>query len=124
MELLILLDTLYLELPELALHSHTHNLIFSSYGTQTHSVWRKLGIPGPRPLPFLGNAHEIKRLGMAEAFRQWGERYGPVVGVFFMRRPMLVINDVNMLKQILITDFHNFTNRGVGAKSALNMCVC
>ncbi|RUS79292.1 hypothetical protein EGW08_012947, partial [Elysia chlorotica] len=75
------------------------------YGTQTHSVWKDLGIPGPPPLPFLGNAHEIKRLGMPEAFREWGRSYGPVVGVYFMRRPMLVVSDVNMLKQILITDF-------------------
>ncbi|GFR77108.1 thromboxane A synthase [Elysia marginata] len=52
---------------------------------------------------------------MAEAFRQWVDQYGPVVGVYFMRRPMLVVSDVNMLKQILVTDFHNFTNRGVWA---------
>ncbi|GFO02446.1 cytochrome p450 [Plakobranchus ocellatus] len=82
------------------------------YGTQSHSTWKQLGIPGPAPLPYLGNAHEIKRLGMAEAFRLWREQYGPVVGVYFMRRPMLLISDINMLKHILVSDFHNFTNRG------------
>lgn len=31
-------------------------------------------------------------------------------GVFILQRPVLVIKNVELIKQIMITDFNNFTN--------------
>lgn len=32
--------------------------------------------PGPRPLPFLGNIHQVPLTHPERAFAQWGTRYG------------------------------------------------
>lgn len=42
---------------------------------------------------------------------EWRKLYGNVYGFFSGKRPTLVVTDLDMVKQILIKDFHKFSNR-------------
>lgn len=37
-----------------------------SYATSTHGLFKKLGIPGPKPLPFVGTIHFYRRVSYVE----------------------------------------------------------
>ncbi|CAK7303344.1 Cytochrome P450 3A12 [Vulpes lagopus] len=92
------------------------------YGTYTHGVFKKLGIPGPTPLPFVGTA-----LGYRKGFSVFDEncfrKYGRMWGFYDGRQPVLAITDPDMIKTVLVKECYSvFTNRRVGfMKSAISL---
>ncbi|XP_038445672.1 cytochrome P450 3A12-like [Canis lupus familiaris] len=84
------------------------------YGTYTHGIFRKLGIPGPTPLPFVGTA-----LGYRNGFYVFDmkcfSKYGRMWGFYDGRQPVLAITDPDMIKTVLVKECYSvFTNRRVG----------
>uniref|UniRef100_A0A2K5IT86 Cytochrome P450 family 3 subfamily A member 43 n=1 Tax=Colobus angolensis palliatus TaxID=336983 RepID=A0A2K5IT86_COLAP len=47
------------------------------YGTHSHKLFKKLGIPGPTPLPFLGTVLFYLR-GLWKFDRECNEKYGEI----------------------------------------------
>ncbi|XP_047693759.1 cytochrome P450 3A12 [Prionailurus viverrinus] len=81
------------------------------YGTHNHGLFKKLGIPGPKPLPFLGTA-----LGYRQGFCEFDEKcfrtYGRMWGFYDGRQPVLAITDPDMIKTVLVKECYSvFTNR-------------
>ncbi|XP_077553334.1 cytochrome P450 3A18-like [Haemaphysalis longicornis] len=76
------------------------------------SLFERLGIPGPTPSFIHGNIYEIKKKGAARAFSDWIEQYGNIVGFFNGAVPFLLVKDMELLKKVLIEDFHAFQDRG------------
>lgn len=81
------------------------------YGTATHGFFKKLGIPGPKPLPFFGTV-----LGYRKGFLDFDQKcfntYGNVWGFYDGRQPVLAITDPDMIKAILVKECYSvFTNR-------------
>ncbi|XP_072609182.1 cytochrome P450 3A12 isoform X4 [Vulpes vulpes] len=81
------------------------------YGTYTHGIFRKLGIPGPTPLPFVGTA-----LGYRDGFyvfdKKCFRKYGRMWGFYDGRQPVLAITDPDMIKTVLVKECYSvFTNR-------------
>ena len=91
------------------------------YGIQTHKFWKKLGVRGPPPVPFFGNIPELfdPAVGFRAAAKRWQGMYGRVFGIFFFRKPVLVITDPEVIKQILIKDFNVFVDRFVVGEGKL-----
>ncbi|XP_041470978.1 cytochrome P450 3A6-like [Lytechinus variegatus] len=85
-------------------------VIFFIYDFWTHTYFKRLGIPGPPPKPIFGNAMDFGR-PIFEVLGEYSEKYGPVVGIYMFRRPVLVISDLDMLRNIMVKDFHNFYNK-------------
>ncbi|GBM55882.1 Thromboxane-A synthase [Araneus ventricosus] len=44
---------------------------------------------------------------------EWFQKYGKIVGFYLGTRPCVLIKDVDLLKRIQVTDFHNFMNRPI-----------
>ncbi|KAK3726218.1 hypothetical protein RRG08_018661 [Elysia crispata] len=88
-------------------------VLFYLYGIQTHKFWKNLGVRGPPPVPFFGNIPELfdPAVGFRAAAKRWQGIYGRVFGVFFFRKPVLVVTDPEVIKQILIKDFNVFVDR-------------
>ena len=75
--------------------------------------------PGPRPLPFIGNAHQLPAEYQQDAFTEWGSKFGPytsfslyairdtdawtgeLVYARFFRTPVLVLNHAHTARALL-----------------------
>lgn len=80
------------------------------YSIYPFGLLKELGVPHPRPMPFLGNMFWFRK-GFLEGLESLVEKYGKVCGYYFGRRMNLVVADPDMLKHILVKDFNNFVNR-------------
>ncbi|XP_055011952.1 thromboxane-A synthase-like isoform X1 [Boleophthalmus pectinirostris] len=80
------------------------------YSVYPFSVLSECGIKHPKPLPFLGNIF-LFREGFFNALTDLIKTHGRVCGYYMGRRPVVVIADPDMLKEVLVRDFSNFPNR-------------
>ncbi|GAB1290357.1 Cytochrome P450 3A13 [Apodemus speciosus] len=80
------------------------------YGTYTHGNFKNLGIPGPKPLPFLGNILAYSN-GFWEFDRECYQKYGKIWGFYEGRQPILAIMDPDIIKTVLVKEcYSTFTN--------------
>ncbi|XP_006266026.2 cytochrome P450 3A24-like [Alligator mississippiensis] len=88
-------------------------MLFLLYGIWPYGCFKKLGIPGPRPLPFIGTFLEYRH-GLIEFDQKCFEKYGKIWGIFDGRQPVLAILDPIIIKTILVKECYTlFTNRRV-----------
>ncbi|XP_021018890.1 cytochrome P450 3A13 [Mus caroli] len=81
------------------------------YGTHSHGIFKKLGIPGPKPLPFLGTILAYQK-GFWECDIQCHKKYGKIWGLYDGRQPVLAITDPDIIKTVLVKEcYSTFTNR-------------
>lgn len=86
-------------------------------GTYRFSVLKRLGIPGPKPWPFLGNVLELKTYGGLHAMLfENMKRYEKIYSVCLGRVPTIVVAEPEALKKILVKEFWSFRNRSVSMK--------
>ncbi|XP_077486655.1 cytochrome P450 3A6-like [Amblyomma americanum] len=77
------------------------------------NFFKKCGIPGPPPNIIFGNIMEMYRKSPTKAYREWINQYGDVVGYFNGYRPVILVADLDLLRQIQVKDFHDFTDRAL-----------
>ncbi|KAM6925183.1 cytochrome P450 3A27-like isoform 2-T2 [Xenentodon cancila] len=81
------------------------------YGYAPYGFFKKIGIPGPKPLPFIGTFLEYKQ-GIHNFDTKCYEKYGKVWGIYDGRYPLLAVMDTAMIKTILVKECYSiFTNR-------------
>nr|AAA31430.1 cytochrome P450 3c protein [Oryctolagus cuniculus] len=82
------------------------------YGTSTHGLFKKMGIPGPTPLPFIGTILEYRKVINWDFDIECRKKYGKMWGLFDGRQPLMVITDPDMIKTVLVKECYSvFTNR-------------
>ncbi|KAI8126815.1 putative cytochrome P450 28d1 [Lucilia cuprina] len=77
------------------------------------NYWKKRGIKGPTPKPFVGNFPSVftQKRHLAEDIKEIYESYRKTdnfVGVFNCRSPQLLITNAELVRRILATDFKHF----------------
>ncbi|XP_055454600.1 cytochrome P450 3A9-like [Psammomys obesus] len=91
----------------------TSLVLLNLYGTHTHGNFKKWGISGPKPLPFVGNVLAYRN-GFWEFDRQCHKKYGKIWGFYEGRQPVLAIMDPDIIKTVLVKEcYSTFTNRRV-----------
>lgn len=80
------------------------------YSTSAFSRLEKLGIRHPKPSPFVGNLMFFRQ-GFWESQLELRKRFGPLCGYYLGRRMYVVISEPSMIKQVLVENFSNFSNR-------------
>ena len=75
------------------------------------TVLNKHRIKGPFQIPFLGNIDTFTKKA-AEKIKRKFEKFGPIYGYVFGGIPHLFVSDEELIRKILIKDFHLFKNRG------------
>ncbi|XP_024061005.2 cytochrome P450 3A9-like isoform X1 [Terrapene carolina triunguis] len=81
------------------------------YGIWPYGIFKKLGIPGPTPLPFFGTTLEYRN-GMVDFDKICFQKYGKIWGLYDGRQPVLAILDSTLIKTVLVKEcYTTFTNR-------------
>jgi len=85
--------------------------------TRNFKFWQKLGIPYVKPTPFVGNLTDcaLLKTTIGEQLQKIYDAHSdkPYVGIFSFDKPCLFIRDLELVKNILVKDFHNFIDRTV-----------
>ncbi|KAG5339509.1 CP6K1 protein, partial [Acromyrmex charruanus] len=85
------------------------------YMTRNFKYWKKRGVLEITPIPFMGNFMECLFLKKAplyflkELYDQAKDE--PYVGFYILDKPILLLRDREIIKNILIKDFHIFYDR-------------
>ncbi|XP_062866777.1 cytochrome P450 3A40-like [Trichomycterus rosablanca] len=81
------------------------------YGYWPYGLFRQLGIPGPKPLPFVGTLLEYKK-AIHEFDMECFQKYGKTWGIYDGRSPVLCTVDSTIIKSVLVKEFYTyFTNK-------------
>ncbi|XP_007939353.1 cytochrome P450 3A8-like [Orycteropus afer afer] len=89
----------------------TSLLLLYIYGTYSHNVLKKLGIPGPKPLPFVGTVLAYRK-GMWDFDMKSSKKYGKLWGFYDGHQPVIAITDPGMIKTVMVKECYSiFTNR-------------
>uniref|UniRef100_A0A8C5G4X6 unspecific monooxygenase n=1 Tax=Gouania willdenowi TaxID=441366 RepID=A0A8C5G4X6_GOUWI len=81
------------------------------YAYWTYGTFKKMGIPGPKPVPLFGNMLAYRQ-GFLNFDQDNFRKYGKTWGIFDGRQPVLCITDPTMIKAVLVKECYSFfTNR-------------
>ncbi|KAI4884178.1 hypothetical protein NFI96_027842 [Prochilodus magdalenae] len=85
--------------------------LFILYGYWPHGFFEKIGVSGPKPLPFIGTMLEYKK-GPQYFDLECFKKYGRIWGIYDARQPVLCVMDKDILKVVLVKECYTlFTNR-------------
>ncbi|KAM9350433.1 cytochrome P450 3A40-like [Symphorus nematophorus] len=85
--------------------------LIAVYGYAPYGFFKKIGVRGPKPLPFIGTFLAYRK-GVHNFDTECYQKYGKIWGLYDGRQPVLSIMDTTMIKTILVKEcYSNFTNR-------------
>lgn len=88
------------------------------YVKNAFSYWKRRGVPYIHPSFPFGNLGDIflQKTSFSEGIRKIHESFnGPVVGIYSLFRPALLLRDPKIIREILIKEFPSFHHRGIQA---------
>lgn len=77
-----------------------------------HGLFKRLGVPGPKPDLLWGNWKQLKKDRIL-VMQQWIQRYGKVFGIYLGDKPFMVITDVDIIKECFIKSARVFQDRSM-----------
>ncbi|CAG2117140.1 unnamed protein product, partial [Medioppia subpectinata] len=80
------------------------------YLSRNFNYWSSRGIKGPKPIILLGNVWELFFRTFQEVEDNRLEKYGKIYGAYMGSKPQLVVAEPELVKNIMIKDFHLFVN--------------
>jgi hypothetical protein len=92
-------------------------IVLYLYFTRNFKFWQKLGIPYAKPTPFVGNLKDcaFQKVNLSKNLQQIHEEHSdkPYVGIFSFDKPVLLIRELELVKNILVKDSQKFIDRVV-----------
>lgn len=96
--------------------------VFYYWTKKKYSYWSDKGIPGPTPYPIVGNFGSVMfvkdsaQLYVKKVHLKYkGEKF---VGMYRGFQPVILVRDPELIKQVLVKDFHIFQDRGISSSSS------
>ncbi|XP_034479772.1 probable cytochrome P450 6w1 [Drosophila innubila] len=94
-------------------------LVFYVWQRRTYSYWQRHGIKSIKPVPILGNLRTFLT-GKVPFFEQIsllhntpGYEKEPLIGVYLLRGPGVIVRDLELIKTVMIKKFNYFVNRAL-----------
>ena len=75
------------------------------------SHWSSKGINGPPPTIIFGNLAPLLKQPWVTAYEKWVKAYGRVFGIYEKSKPILVVADAELVKEIIVKKFDQFLDR-------------
>ncbi|KAJ8272078.1 hypothetical protein COCON_G00109370 [Conger conger] len=70
--------------------------------------------PGPQPIPIFGNLLQLNLGKLVRDLKKLSERYGKVYSIYLGRKPAVVLNGLQAMKEALVTQSVEFAGRPKG----------
>ncbi|CAG2177208.1 unnamed protein product, partial [Oppiella nova] len=86
------------------------------YLTRNFNFWSQNGVKGPSPIPMFGNILSYFITPRPHLAMQWQKLYGKIYGIYNGNRPVLIVAEPELIKQICVKDFHIFTDRNTNRR--------
>ncbi|KAH9929349.1 cytochrome P450 [Fomitopsis serialis] len=67
--------------------------------------------PGPKPLPIIGNVHQVPAEYQERAFARWSKTYGDLMYTKMFTRPILIINSLKVARELLDKRGNKYSSR-------------
>ena len=68
-------------------------------------------LPGPPPKIYSGNYSEMAKLGYLETIAKWMSKYGPTFICYYGIKPIIMTEDLEIIKSVMVKNFDSFINR-------------
>ncbi|PCH43261.1 cytochrome P450 [Wolfiporia cocos MD-104 SS10] len=86
--------------------SHASSLLLALLVYLAWSWWSKNTSnrrlpPGPRPIPFLGNVHQLPSEFQHKTFSEWGKQYGDLVFAQLFQSKAIIVNSLRVAQDLL-----------------------
>ena len=95
---------------ELIFYLVTLGFLLVWYYGKKFTYWSSRGIPGPTPTLILGNLLPFFKESWVTIYGNWAKGHGKVFGIYEASKPVLVIADADLVKEICIKNFDYFMN--------------
>ncbi|PCH43263.1 cytochrome P450 [Wolfiporia cocos MD-104 SS10] len=79
-------------------------ILFVAYHVCAHLLWTRINEqlpPGPRPIPLLGNVHQLPSEYLEKKFAVWSSTYGDVIYARFFATHALILNSLKSAHDLL-----------------------
>ena len=86
-------------------------LAYTHYLKPYYVIRKTLRFPGPSPKTYFGNYSEFAKYGYLEGTAKWMSQYGPTYICYFGIKPVIVTQDLEIIKAIMVKNFDSFMNR-------------
>ena len=86
-------------------------LVYTHYFRPYHIIKRGIRLSGPSPKVYSGNCSELAKLGYLKSITKWMSQYGPTFICYFGIRPVIMTEDLEVIKSVMVKNFDNFINR-------------
>ena len=73
--------------------------------------WSNKGVKGPKPFYLFGNDLDKAFKSWPDADMEYAKKYGKLYGIYNGTQPVLCVMEKELIKDIMIKDFHCFINR-------------
>ena len=86
------------------------------YLTSTFNFWKSRDVQGPQPIPGFGNLKDVllAKIHLGDYVTKIYNEYKneALIGIFSRKTPILIVKDLDLIKDVLIKDFTCFSDRG------------
>ena len=86
-------------------------LAYTHYFRPYYILKRRIRLHGPPPKVYSGNYWEMAKLGYLESKEKWMLRYGPTFITYLGIKPVIVTEDLDIIKSVMVKNFDSFMNR-------------
>lgn len=92
-------------------------LAFYYFLTSTFDFWKSRGIRGPQPIPGFGNFKDVLLMKISagdyvtKVYNDYKDE--ALIGIFARMTPVLIVKNLDIIKDVLIKDFSKFADRGL-----------
>ncbi|CAG2109332.1 unnamed protein product [Medioppia subpectinata] len=75
------------------------------------NYWSVRGVNGPKPVPIFGNVLQLFVKPRPLVEKEWIHKYGKIYGYYVQNNPILTIAEPELIKLVLVKNFHLFADR-------------